>query len=75
MVRSTAYCASIRVINLAKEILLEFIVKDERFWSATVKVVMETVGFKLDEYFNSLLPREKNGRPAPIQEFDYRNWA
>lgn len=48
MVRSATYCAPIGVINLTKEIHLDFIVKDERFWNSIVTVETETMGVNLD---------------------------
>lgn len=33
------------------------------------------MGVDLEEYFDGLIPQEKTRRLAPMQEFNYRNWA
>lgn len=59
MAKSQTYCTSIRVKNLAKELLPDFIITNDKFFTAMVKVKTEVIDIGLREYFDSLLRLEK----------------
>lgn len=74
MAKSKELCASLCMANLAKDVLLDRIANDERFWGAMAKVEQEQLNIDMSELFKGLQPGRMTNCPGAMgQEFEYKS--